>query len=296
MKSLQLLLLLSCGSLSPLVAQETAQEPIHYHASFDDLTIPSTMSSLRTLNKTLFNPALYAKVQELWFGNLPLGAKAATDEAQKRWFTNPKDAKAQFDAVCYKKLGPAIESIGPSNLPHRGLSKEELAAPFVSEIEAAKSGEESTKTALSLMILLDQIPRNLYRTNETLGLVYSHYDPIAVSLARHIISTSPRLDLHPSIRHSMPYRQWFYLPLMHSENLSDHRWFSKILDEMKEEFKGDQEVKDSVKHTDAFEGMHAMIVEKFGRYPHRNGCLGRKDTEEETRWLASGGARFGVGG
>lgn len=295
MKSALLLLAYTLISIDTISAKESHQSN-QYLASFNDLTIPSmsTMSSLQTLNKTIFNSNLYSKIQELWFANLPLTAKTAPDEAQKRWYTGSKDAKAQFDAVCYQELNPAVESISPINFPIKGLSDAELAAPFITEINAG--GEESMKTALSLMILLDQIPRNLFRTNETLKLVYGHYDPIALPLARHITSTTPRLDLHQSIRSSIPYRQWFYLPLMHSENLGDHRLLSKILSEAKQEFTDDNEIKASVENMEAFEGMHAMILEKFGRYPHRNGCLGREQSEEESAWLESGGARFGVDG
>ncbi|KAK6519946.1 hypothetical protein TWF506_000240 [Arthrobotrys conoides] len=261
------------------------------------------MATPHVLNKAIFTPTLYKSIRDLWFSGLPWGAKSPTEEATQRWFTGSKEAKAAFDKLCHHHLNPAISSISPSNFPIKGLTDAEIVAPFVAEIEAAEDGgdvEAKTRTALSFMILLDQIPRNLYRTNETLPLVYSHYDPIAVSLARHIISmpvdTGPRWDLLPGIRHSLPYRQWFYMPLMHSENLTDHKNFIKILEELKEETKEDKEISDFTQNMENFENMHIRIVEKFGRYPHRNECLGRESTNEEKEWLEGGGEKFGVGG
>ncbi|KAK6344642.1 hypothetical protein TWF718_006600 [Orbilia javanica] len=262
------------------------------------------MATPRALNKAIFTSSLYQNIRDLWFSGLPWGAKSPTEEAMQRWFTSSKEAKAAFDKLCHQHLNPAIASISPSNFPIKGLTDAEIAAPFVAEIEAAEEGGDAaakTKTALSFMILLDQIPRNLYRTNETLPLVYHHYDSIAVSLARHIIATSfggpsGRLDLSPGIRHSLPYRQWFYMPLMHSEKLADHKAFINILEDFKQETKEDEEITGFAATIDKFENMHVKIVEKFGRYPHRNDCLGREPTNEEREWLEGGGEKFGVGG
>ncbi|KAF3928457.1 hypothetical protein ABW20_dc0103851 [Dactylellina cionopaga] len=257
------------------------------------------MATIRSLNKSIFTPTLYQSIRETWFSGFPWGAKSATEEVTRRWFTGSKEAKAAFDQLCHQRLNSAILSLSPSNFPIAGLSDSEIAAPFVAEIEATEDGggEGKTKTALSLMILLDQIPRNLYRTKETLKLVYEHYDPIATSLARHITLgvESQRLDLQPSIRRSLPYRQWFYMPLMHSEALSDHQNMGRILAKMKEENEGDDEITLYLGNMERFEGVHAKIIEQFGRYPHRNEYLGRETTEEEKKWLTEGGQRFGIG-
>ncbi|KAK6539161.1 hypothetical protein TWF694_009405 [Orbilia ellipsospora] len=258
------------------------------------------MAAVPKLNKAIFTPSLYQSIRDLWFGGLPWGAKAATDEANDRWFTGTKEAKAAFDGICHQKFDPAILAISPANFPIAGLSGAEIAAPFVAEIEATEGGreEDKTKTALSLMILLDQIPRNFYRTKETLPIVYGHYDPIALSLAQHILANPDheRLDLHSGIRRSLPYRQWIYMPLMHSESITAHTTMTSIIEDMKEECKEDEEIVKYIAHMEKFEGIHFSIIEKFGRYPHRNNCLGRETTEAEREWLESGGEKFGVGG
>lgn len=281
------------SSVSFCSAQHEA--PTYSAQLSDPETEYSAMSPTRQLNRTLFNPALYKRVQEVWFGNVPWGAKQGGEEATKRWFQGGPDEKAKFDKECYNEFGSAIESISPSRYSIKGLSDSQLAEPFVQEI-AKSDGEESTKTALSLVILLDQIPRNLYRTNETLKVVYEHYDPIAVALARHITSTMPRLDLNPSIKHSVPYRQWFYLPLMHSEKLADHETWMRIQEESERESKGMPEILEELGKSRKFEEMHVDIIKKFGRYPHRNGCLGRESTEDEGKHMEEGGQTFGVVG
>ncbi|KAK6331198.1 hypothetical protein TWF696_003263 [Orbilia brochopaga] len=257
------------------------------------------MSASRTLNKAIFNGALYQSIRDLWFGSLPWGAKAPTEEATQRWFQGTKEQKAEFDKLCFQKLNTAVVALSPTQFPIKGLTDAEIAAPFVAEIDATDNGGEgSMKTALSFMILLDQIPRNLYRTKETLRLVFEHYDPIAVSLARHIVTADPavQLDLHPSIRHSMTYRMWFYMPLMHSESLADHKIHLEYLDKFAKDNAGDEEISAAIEKMLYFTKLHTDIIEKFGRYPYRNEYLGRESTEEEKTWLAEGGMRFGVGG
>ena len=276
-----------------------ADQVPQYQADFKVLPdIISNMTTARQLNRAIFNPTLYSRVREVWFGDLSWGAKAPDQASITRWFTGEGDDKAKFDKICYNEFNPAIEALSPSRFPVKEVSDADLTAPFTTEIHqvGGEDGAEKTKTALSLLILLDQIPRNLYRTNDTLPLVYKHYDRIAVALARHIMSTKPRLDLHQSIRASVPYRQWFYLPLMHSEKIEDHRILQSILGEVKEELKDDGDAKGALENFDKFEAMHADIIEKFGRYPHRSECLGREKTEEEKEFMKDGGATFGVAG
>src|SRR3981189_2247070 len=72
---------------------------------------------------------------------------------------------------------------------------------------------------LSLVLLLDQIPRNCYR-EASASVVFSYFDPLARDIA--LAATERGIpDREPQIRWQFTYRSWFFLPLMHSENLAD---------------------------------------------------------------------------
>jgi uncharacterized protein (DUF924 family) len=261
----------------------------------NDLLAMSTLSY--NLNKAIFNAALYKRVRDVWFGNLPVGATTTTVEVQDQWFGRSQEKKAAFDSVCFNEFSHVLESIGPKHYPLKERATETFTASLASELRSSDA-QENSRTALSLMILLDQIPRNIYRTSDTLPLVYQFYDPLALALAKYIQTMKPRPDLHPSIRHSNPYRMWFYLPLMHSENVEDHKLFDGILQEFSDELAAEKD-EESIKQADSlksFESMHRKIIDQWGRYPHRNTAAGRETTKQEEEWLKAGGATFGVAG
>jgi uncharacterized protein (DUF924 family) len=89
---------------------------------------------------------------------------------------------------------------------------------------------------------------------------------------------------------------WFYLPLMHSENVEDHKLLDSILKEFSEELtiKNNDEALKEVDNFKSFESMHRRIIGQWGRYPHKNLATGRETTEDEAKWLEEGGATFGV--
>jgi uncharacterized protein (DUF924 family) len=246
-----------------------------------------------SLNKSVWNPFLYKRVREAWFSDLPVTATCPRQDEVQRWFTGSAEAKQAFDKLCHTQFYSALESIDASNFPLRGG---DFAAPFLSEIQNQGTLEESTETALGLLILLDQIPRNLFRTKDTLPAVYNHYDPIALSLIKSVLKMDPRPDLHASIRASPVYRQWFYMPLMHSEDIADHEIFNQMVEEMDGEVHGkdDEGAKGYMTNMKGHEKSHRSIIERFGRYPHRNAALGRKSTNEEEEYMRNGGESFGV--
>jgi uncharacterized protein (DUF924 family) len=273
-----------------------APRPITFALLVLALSLALYQMSLRnfTLNKSLWNPTLYKRVREVWFADLHPTATTPREEDSTRWFTAGKEAKARFDSICHSQFSTALESIAPKNYSIEKLSGDELIRPFLSELHGSDQ-EDVGRTALSLLILLDQIPRNLFRTKETLPLVYTHYDPMALSLIKHILAMNPRPDAHPSLRGSVVYKQWFYMPLMHSENVEDHKIFDSAMKDVEEEIDDDG----TRKYFDNmvwFEKQHRDIIDMFGRYPHRNAALGRETTPEETAWLEKGGATFGVAG
>ncbi|MEO1494011.1 MAG: DUF924 family protein [Pseudomonadota bacterium] len=128
----------------------------------------------------------------------------------------------------------------------------------------------SADGALALVILLDQFPRNMFRGT---GDAFAS-DPAARACAQ----TAIRLGRDRQI--AEPGRQFFYLPFMHSEMLTDQeRCVRLILMRMPED--GDKNLPHAIKHRE--------VIRRFGRFPSRNAALGRSDTEAERSYRADGG-------
>lgn len=249
-----------------------------------------------TLPPHLFNPTLYTRLLTLWFSDLPLPASAPTPPQLQKWFgTNPP-----FDTQCTSTALPALQSLSPEKYPlppfttpeHDHQHYPQIAAPFLGQFNDVKSegGMQNEEAALALMLLLDQMPRNVFRSSQS--VIYTHYDRISRAVAHAIYASE--LDTCARYRASPPYRMWFYLPLMHSEALSEHDLMAGKLADM-ESGVDDEQGKEYVGNLVAFERKHRVILERFGRYPHRNRVVGREGTEEEEGWLRDGGDTFGTG-
>jgi uncharacterized protein (DUF924 family) len=257
------------------------------------------MSSF-TLDKDIFNPTLYKQIQDRFFEGHSLDTQEIAPSTLKRFFGGSPEEKKAFDDICRAEFGPALESISAERFPNPS------AEPFVQELKevaekhSGGDGSEIAWTALSIALLLDQVTRNIFRTNEGLFKVYNHYDKIVCPLMMTLLSSdSPigRPDLHPQWRQSLIHRMWFYLPLTHSEDMAPHDLYTEIFNAHREELvrSGANEGKlGFLTQAVEAETMHREILEKFGRYPHRNHALGRQSTPEEEKFLAEGGATFGV--
>lgn len=248
------------------------------------------MSTFR-LDPSIFNATLYKQVTDVWLPGIDLRGEELDFSVIKRWFAGSVDERAAFDGTCREKFEHALEAIGPNHV------SEPTAEPFLDEVKRSGDESQAAWTALSLTLLLDQMPRNIYRTDEGLRKVYSHYDRMSYALAQSIVSSKSRVDLHPQWRNSAAHRMWFYMPLMHSEDMEAHRLVDEILAEATEEMgqlEGHQASKTFLQKQVEAEAEHRAILDRFGRYPHRNGALGRVSTEEEKRFLEEGGATFGV--
>lgn len=123
---------------------------------------------------------------------------------------------------------------------------------------------------LAEIIVLDQFSRNMFRDTPK---AFSS-DPLALMLAQEAINqnTAPHL--------SKTQRSFLYLPFMHSESLIIHDEALKLYQAHGDENNLDFEVK------------HRDIIEKFGRYPHRNNILGRASTPEEIAFLKQPNSSF----
>jgi uncharacterized protein (DUF924 family) len=121
--------------------------------------------------------------------------------------------------------------------------------------------------ALALLILLDQFPRNLYRGS---GHAFAT-DGKARAVARAAIAAGFHRSVDPELR------QFFLLPLEHSEDLADQDFGLAVATEL-----GDPDILKWV-------GIHRDIIASFGRFPHRNAALGRETTAPEQAFLDEGG-------
>lgn len=153
-----------------------------------------------------------------------------------------------------------------------------LRGEFGDEFERACRGELAHWTAeprgrLALILLLDQFPRNLFRDQ---AAAFAH-DPAALAVAEEGLARGDDRALRAI------ERVFFYMPFMHSETLEVQRrsvaLYSELLDEAPPAARSGFEL------VLAQAREHFVVIERFGRYPHRNASLGRSSTREELRFL-----------
>lgn len=274
------------------------------------------------LPETLFNAQLIDQIHKIWFKDLPPGASVPTQQNQGDWVGKDRtlEEKVAFDTHLRNEFGNALEALGPSKypLPPAGTCAEEreyagvISTPIRRlDVLSTHDKVQKAKAGLGIILLLDQISRNIFRTQEGQGVVYGHYDRISRALAhsmflpeltaKHGADDSEDLadlgglaSIDPQLRQSAPRHNFFLLPLMHSEDLQDHdvAWQQMQQTRKVVEDRGDEE---GVAYADlgmGFEVKHRNILEQFGRYPYRNGCLGRDMRAEEQKYLDEGGERF----
>ena len=122
---------------------------------------------------------------------------------------------------------------------------------------------------LAYIILMDQFPRNMFRGKAESFATDRH----AVAAAKSAIGRKWDLAIDE------PARQFFYLPLMHSENLCDQERCIRLICE-----RMPQTGADTLLHARA----HREVIRQFGRFPYRNEALGRKSTLPEIAYLKAG--------
>jgi uncharacterized protein (DUF924 family) len=147
----------------------------------------------------------------------------------------------------------------------------EFRARFLAAHEAAAAGAldgwlGAAESALALVLLLDQFPRNCFRGTPRMWAT----DPQARAATTRAIDAGFDLATEPALR------LFFYLPYSHSESLADQDRAVALAARLP----GDS-------HAHALG--HREIVRRFGRFPHRNAILGRTSTREELAYLAAGG-------
>jgi uncharacterized protein (DUF924 family) len=145
--------------------------------------------------------------------------------------------------------------------------------------ERAAAGEldgwrEEARSCLALVICLDQFPRNMFRGD---GRTHATDDK-ALETARYALERALDRELPPF------QRVFVYMPFMHSESVEDQRRSVELFGRLAE--------KPGAPDLTSYAVGHMEIVERFGRFPHRNVILGRETTPEEAEFLQGPDSSF----
>jgi uncharacterized protein (DUF924 family) len=199
-------------------------------------------------------------IREFWFGRLPLSADGLNRRI-RFWF------------------GGDTTELGR-------LRDEHMRARFGELLELAASGDlaswaDGPRRRLSLILLLDQFPRNMFRGSPR--AFAQDAQALALTLSGMQSAADAALDVVE--------RMFFYMPLQHAESreVQDESVaaYRRLLAEAPQELRGPFAAASRSAEN------HRAIIEQFGRFPHRNRVLGRASTAAEEEWLRKGGERFG---
>lgn len=136
--------------------------------------------------------------------------------------------------------------------------------------EVGPEWRETADARLALILVFDQFPRNMFRNSPHAFAT----DGLAVKEARYAVATGLDKQVDTS------RRPFFYLPFEHSERLEDQKRSVELFTELGSE-----------SHLD-WARRHLDVIERYGRFPHRNPILGRENTTDEEAYLAQPGAGF----
>ncbi len=193
-------------------------------------------------------------ILNFWFGDSDDDAVVAKQQQQLWWSKN-----TETDTAIRRRFEPEVIAAGAGELDH---------------------WRSSTSGWLALIILCDQFPRNMYRDS---AQAFS-FDPKARALCLEGLAQGMDQPLRPI------QRVFCYLPLEHSEDL-EHQQQSVTLFTQLAAHAADGE-------RETFDGFldfalrHHAIIERFGRFPHRNAILGRESSAEEIAFLKEPGSSF----
>jgi len=140
-------------------------------------------------------------------------------------------------------------------------------AHFAAARRECEAWMDSADGALALLILLDQIPRNIFRGS---GHAFAT-DPLALHYAVRAVEAGLDREVDAGLRTFM------YMPFEHSEAIEDQHRAVALFTAMGEAGYID------------YAQRHLDVIERFGRFPHRNRALGRISTPDEQAWLDAGG-------
>lgn len=198
-------------------------------------------------------------VREFWFGKLPLSPEALAARMDF-WFGEDASSLAVRDAEIRARFGELLERAAGGRL---------------------ESWADGPRRRLSLILLLDQFPRNIFRGTARAFA----YDSRALALTLSGMQSGADAALDAA------ERMFFYMPLQHAESgeVQDESVAAcrRLLAE------APAELRPSFAAVLEYAEQHRSVIERFGRFPHRNRVLGRESTPAEEAWLSGSGERFG---
>jgi len=160
---------------------------------------------------------------------------------------------------------------------------------FDATIAAAAQGhlsewENVPRSAVSLVIVLDQFPRNVYRNS---AAAFKR-DGFALAITKRAVAAGYVDAL------TVPERAFLLMPYQHVENLVTAQEGLRLFERVYNEAPASWRI--FAKNTFQFARRHLEIIERFGRFPHRNSIMGRRSTAAEREYLESKPETFGQGG
>lgn len=174
-----------------------------------------------------------------------------------------------------------MNKVGPENWYQSDATLDaEIKARFEPIWEKAKAGEYcawmcTPEGCLALVLLLDQFPRKMFRGSAEAYLT----DGAALAAAKRGIV------MGHDLKTDEPERQFFYLPMMHSESLMDQERCVRLMS-----LRMPRVGSEGILHAKA----HRDVIRQFGRFPHRNAALGRNSTGPESAYITAGGYDFTI--
>ena len=197
------------------------------------------------------------EVLEFWFGEDSADLDNATIAGRQSGLWWGKSEAT--DTEIRRRFEPLVQAAGADNLD---------------EWKASPAGW------LALILLLDQFPRNIFRTTPDMFA----FDPKARTL------TVDGIDAGIDRKLRLIERVFFYLPLEHAESPDDQARCVALMTRLVDEAPGPE--KQVFESFVGYAEAHKRIIDRFGRFPHRNEILGRESSAEEIEFLKQPGSSF----
>jgi uncharacterized protein (DUF924 family) len=199
-------------------------------------------------------------VRDFWFGPLPMTIEQLTERIRFWFGDRGSQLRQRRDAEIFRRFGRLLDRAASG------------------ELDAWADGP---RRRLNLIVLLDQFPRHMFRGSAR-AFAYDT-QALALTLSGMQSAADAALDVVERI--------FFYMPLQHAESREVQEESLAAYRRLQSE--APQELQVPFAATLRSAENHRAIIERFGRFPHRNRVLGRESTPEETRWLRTGGKSFG---